>query len=544
MFDRQLTDLLQRPGARHWLVRLARAVVEAWIVALVFAALAFAGAFGGGRVHAQDESTLGSALLGPGPLLLRGATVIDGVERGDGSGWSPRPADLLIEDGRIAVVATPGEITAPEGTRSLDLTGRFVVPGFVDSHAHVALGPVRVEQQEGGIPTMTMQVDAEVGPRSLRSLLASGVTSARDPGGSTARNIALREAVATGAVPGPVLTVAGEVIDTTAFDGLTVQVTSLEAVRAEVRRQAELGVDLIKLYAGLAPEMLRAGVDEASRHGLPAVAHLLMSTWREGAEAGLHSILHAVPGSPKMLPAEQRAAYMKDLHSTLFLLTWFEFVDFESPEIAATIEALVRLDTWVDPTLVVFEAAAFGDRPEYTVDRPELALAAESLVENWRTSFRFDQGWDEDAYRRAQAAWPRALEWVRRLHEAGVRLTAGTDANNPWTVPGPSFHRELELLVEAGIPTVDVLRIATRNGAEALGRLAETGTLEAGKRADLVVLRSSPLERISATREIELVVQGGRLWCPSDLVAAVPVGAQSAAASRFCGGPGSRTASP
>jgi imidazolonepropionase-like amidohydrolase len=88
-------------------------------------------------------------------------------------------------------------------------------------------------------------------------------------------------------------------------------------------------------------------------------------------------------------------------------------------------------------------------------------------------------------------------------------ITAGTDANNPWTVAGESFHRELELLVSAGIPPLDVLSIATRNGAKALGRLAEFGTVETGKRADLVLLRDNPLASISATRRVVWVMKNG-----------------------------------
>jgi imidazolonepropionase-like amidohydrolase len=99
-----------------------------------------------------------------------------------------------------------------------------------------------------------------------------------------------------------------------------------------------------------------------------------------------------------------------------------------------------------------------------------------------------------------------------------VRLLAGSDLPNPWVVPGAGFHRELELLVQAGIPPLEVLSLATRNGAAALG--LDAGTIEPGRRADLVVLEAGPLADIRNTRRIRLVMKEGRVWRPADLLSA------------------------
>ena len=109
------------------------------------------------------------------------------------------------------------------------------------------------------------------------------------------------------------------------------------------------------------------------------------------------------------------------------------------------------------------------------------------------------------------------LGLVRTLHARGVLLTAGTDYENPWMTPGVAFHRELQLLGGAGIPPLEVLRIATRNGAEALGVLGETGTVHAGKRADLVVLTADPLADLANTRRIERVYLRGTAYEPARL---------------------------
>jgi imidazolonepropionase-like amidohydrolase len=112
----------------------------------------------------------------------------------------------------------------------------------------------------------------------------------------------------------------------------------------------------------------------------------------------------------------------------------------------------------------------------------------------------------------SKAAWPKAIEIVRLLNAQGVRLLAGSDAPDAWLPAGIGFHRELELLVQAGIPEAKVIRIATRNAAIALGLLHEVGTIESGKRADLVLLRSDPLDDIRNLRDIEFVMKDGRFY--------------------------------
>lgn len=105
------------------------------------------------------------------------------------------------------------------------------------------------------------------------------------------------------------------------------------------------------------------------------------------------------------------------------------------------------------------------------------------------------------------------------LWKSGVHITAGSDANNPYVVPGESSHRELELLASAGIPPAEVLRIATRAGAASVGLLEETGTVAVGKRADLVLLAADPRAQIGNTRRVVWVMKGGRGYDPEELLA-------------------------
>jgi imidazolonepropionase-like amidohydrolase len=391
-----------------------------------------------------------------------------------------------------------------------------LLPGFVDVHAHVALGPVHIDRS-GPAPVAAAAPDPEGSRRSLALLLAHGITTIRDPGGPAARTTALRDSVMRGLLVGPRMFVAGEVIDRTAFAGLTTAVTTPDDVRREVRRQAASGVDLIKLYAGLSPDLVAAGIETAHSLGLPAVAHLMATTWTEAARMGLDGIVHVLGWSPRLLPEQFRAEYQASMAGTQFMYRWLELVDLDSPEMADAIGAVAQRRMILDPTLVVFERAVRGDDPAVT-NAPSLALGSPALLANWRSAFSFSLGWSAEDFARARAAWPKALRLTKLLYDRGALIAAGTDANNPWTVPGESFHRELELLVEAGIPPAEVISIATRNGALAVGRLGETGTIEAGKRADLVLLRDDPLAGISATRTIEWVMKDGKKYKPQDLL--------------------------
>jgi imidazolonepropionase-like amidohydrolase len=170
----------------------------------------------------------------------------------------------------------------------------------------------------------------------------------------------------------------------------------------------------------------------------------------------------------------------------------------------------------VDPTLVAYDTKLRGDDPMY-LQSPDLALLPPVMLAGWKSG-TFTSSWTSDDYARGHALWPKVLALVRLYHRRGVRLLAGSDTPNPWVVPGASLHRELELLVDAGIPPIEVLTLATRNGAEALG--LDAGEVAPGRRADLVVLGADPIQDIRNTRRIELVFKDGRAWRPGELLRA------------------------
>ncbi len=191
--------------------------------------------------------------------------------------------------------------------------------------------------------------------------------------------------------------------------------------------------------------------------------------------------------------------------------------------------ALLENDVEVNPTLVTMESLYHGDEAEFLA-RMETERMPATIMNAWDAYF--GPGWKranpfvttadptgaKQDFTSAKPFMSIAKAIVRTLHERGVRITAGSDIFMPWLTPGVSLHRELELMVEAGISPRDVLLIATRNGAEAVGMLSEIGTIEEGKLADLVVLTENPIEDIRNTRSIEAVYKSGKRYAPETLM--------------------------
>ena len=213
-----------------------------------------------------------------------------------------------------------------------------------------------------------------------------------------------------------------------------------------------------------------------------------------------------------LLPEAKRAEYQKSIRGAQFMFDWFRYVDFDGPEIKAMLAAMTAHEVNLDPTLVAFEMMAWNDKASFYPDSSKQYVPA-TLASRPGGEKMLTMGWTPADYDSARVAWPRMLELTRRLHDAGVLLTVGTDGANPWL-----FHHEMELLVSAGIPPAEVVRMATRNAAISLGRIGEFGTVEAGKRAELVILSADPTRDIRNSRRIESVVKDGVIRKPSEFL--------------------------
>jgi imidazolonepropionase-like amidohydrolase len=420
--------------------------------------------------------------------VLRNGTIVD-VERG-----TLRPAyDVLLSQGRIVDLRPTGTPLGPS-VAVIDLSGRFLLPGLIDTHAHVTV--LRWSRDTTG--GLSSRYDRVVSEATLRLLVEHGVTVARNPGAPTAEGLRLRADVAAGRIVGPRLLTAGV--------GLTGR--TMEEMREQVRSQARAGVDYIKIGPASAPPLVFAAIAEARRLGVRSMGHLQRTTWSAAARQGIDAITHGVPWAPEYLPARYRNLYRQTLRGRL---DWLEWVDVDGPEIDAMIAGLVDHRVHVDPTLIAYHTDFWADDAVYRQSaHNELAP---DIAADWAIA-GFTDDFSAADFARGKRLWPKILRLIRRYHDAGVLLTTGSDLPNPWVVPGISLHQEMRLLGSAGIPNIDVLRMATLNGARALGIDRDHGTIAMGKVADIVVLRANPLADLRNSTAIDMVFLRGKPIMP------------------------------
>lgn len=438
-------------------------------------------------------------------LVLQDVTVIDGT------GQSPQPnRTVVIQGDRIVAIDRAGAFRFSDEAEVLNLAGHFLLPGFIDMHAHVTILPTT---EEG---SLAQSYDRATSEQVMRMLLAAGITTVRNPAAPTEDGIALREAVATGQIVGPRIFTAGRAMNRVAGPfGPFVATPDAERVREEVRRQAAAGVDFIKVYGALPPALVEAAIDEAHAHDLRVIGHLQRTSWTTAAGFGIDAITHGAPWSTEYLPQAVQAGYRGTMKDRIF---WLENIDLDGPSIQKMMDALAEHHITIDPTLIAYHTKFWDSDPRYR-EHPDLPAVPAAIREGWQQG-TFTSDWSEADFRRAQAAWPNLLDLTQRLHSRGVLLTAGSDLPNPWVIPGIGFHEELHLLNTAGIPSMDVLQIATHNGAVALGIDDDVGTVAVGKQADLVLLSADPLADIRNTKSVHLVIQQGIKYRPAALLKA------------------------
>src|SRR5919197_163931 len=338
-------------------------------------------------------------------------------------------------------------------------------------HAHVA----------GVLKNSYNQTESE---KMLNMLLANGITTIQNPGGPTEQAVALKEKVTMGKIKGPKIFTAGRLINDPQIPIPFVekQVRTEQEVRQEVGLQAAAGVDYVKLYVGLTPNLVRAAIDEAHQNGIKVIGHLYLTSRTDAANLGIDALTHGVPVSPYLLPKDKQRTFIENGLGPFDHFSWLNLANLNnsssnstgSTEINEMIKSLVTHRVPIDPTLDIYETMLKDDKND-------------------------------------QYLWPKVLRLTKMMYDNGVEILSGTDIPNLGLVPRESLHHELELLTEADINPLDVIKIAKRNGADALGILNKVGTIEHGKEADIIVLAANPIDNISNTKKIEAIINDGKL---------------------------------
>lgn len=426
------------------------------------------------------------------PVAIVGATLLDG------RGGAPlQGATVVVEAGRIAAVLRRGE-RWPRNAQVIDARGRYLLPGFIDMHAHLLVP--RCEPPAGS----TSVFDRAVSERMVGAMLDFGITFVRSPATPTVEGLRLRDDLNSGRVRGPRAVASAELLNDPDM--------SEPELRRYVRDALPYSPDYFKVYARLRPWAVRAVVEEAHASGVPVILHGGWTTWSDAVAIGVDHVTHATDWSDLMLRPERRAlveAAIKERGPMRGRIDWLEQLDLTYPEVRAAMDRLAKAGVSLDPTLVAYDAK-FRDPSEARYRLNARVDVVPELHADWRACTKVTRDWTPNDYRRWAAAWPKMLRFVRMLHERGVLLTTGTDVTNPWVIPGESLHQEFELLAEAGITPAAILKMTGENAARALRR-EDVGVVEPGRRADLVLLAADPLAHISNTRRILWVMQGGRL---------------------------------
>ena len=449
------------------------------------------------------------ASCGPGAplpdLAILNVTVIDAVN-------GVREAQTVIVDrGMITAVTAGGE--AVDAAEAVDATGQYLIPGLWDFHVHLTYDERLTEAMPG-------------------LFLSHGITSIRDTGGPLERVLPVVEALRVDGATAPRVFFAGPLLDGeyVVYDGsnrplLGIANPDVQTARANVARLADAGVDFLKIYEMVSPEVFSAVVEEAQARGFPMDGHAPLSMQARDVGPLVQSLEHLrnieldCTADPSSLLAERRriltnpdgipgASLRSQLHNLQRLPAVAAYDEAGCAEVLSSMMSTIQV-----PTLRL---------NALSLRSPFQRADWDALLETLPVDVEADWGATTRARRAAEqtpdttfAAW--SLSLVNLMHEAGVPIGAGTDTPISFAAPGYSLHSELEMLVRAGLSPMDALEAATVRPAAFFGRSGEMGTVEEGRVADLVLLARDPLDDITNTRSVQAVVSKGEFLSREEL---------------------------
>lgn len=399
----------------------------------------------------------------------------------------PDQTAVLHGDHIVSVAAFDPTAAAPQG-RVVDAHGAFLIPGLWDMHVHVQ--------------------DLE----DLPLYIANGVTGVRLMFGSK-KTKELRARFASVPVA-PDIVVGSAIVDgdPPVWPG-SIVVHKPDDARRVVDEIKQGGADFVKIYNGIPRGAFFALADEASKQSIPFAGHLPFAIRAsEAADAGQRSIEHLTGIAIACSSREQDL--MKQLHPLQYIentnLNAEAVRSFDAAKCQALFAQFRRNMTWQVPTLAVHRAFGYMNDSRFTSD-PRVAYMSEEVRRRWKSSndVRFRR-WRPPEFELHRGLFRADEQMVGMMFRAGVPLLAGTDAMNPYCLPGFSLHDELVLLVQSGLTPLAALQAATLNPAEFLGRSDELGGIAPGKRADLVLLTADPLADIHNTTQVQAVWLRGK----------------------------------
>lgn len=426
------------------------------------------------------------------PIVIAHVTVID-----PGTASVQRDRTVVVSRNHIASVSSSTGFHAIAGARTIDGTGKFLIPGLWDMHVHTAFG----DWFTGGRDVI------------LPLFIANGVTGVRDMGGDVPVLREWRSQIEAGQLIGPRMIYSGPMLDGYLPDGKnlrfpsSVPVTSPAEARAAVDSLVAQQVDFIKVQSLLSLDSYLAAADEAHKRGLPIVGHVPDKVRiTQVVAAGQKSIEHLMGLLEGCSSQEDK--FIRGEGSTQLLLTTRD-----AQKCDDLIKLLAKTQTWQVPTLAWQRGGTFLDQLDWKhqpLDKYVPAYWRDVTWSRFKDEMMPDLLKDPLPLRREYFA--QNLDMTGKLHRAGVPFMAGTDtAAGIYVMPGFSLHDELANFAEAGFTPMEALQTATSNPAKFMGR-TDAGKIAPNCVADLVLLNANPLDDIRNTQKIEAVIANGRLF--------------------------------
>lgn len=454
------------------------------------------------------------ALANCGPAAPAADLAIKNVAVIDAANGTREARTVLVRDGRIEAVQ--GADLPVRAASSVDGTGQYLIPGLWDFHVHLTYDARFTEAMPG-------------------LFLHHGITSIRDTGGPLELVTPVVQALRADGALAPRVFFSGPLMDgrDVVYDGVNLPLLGLgnpdvETARANMALLAEAGVDFVKIYEMVSPEVFEVLVEEARVRGLPIDGHVPLAMRARDVGPRVQSLEHLrnlemdCTADPVALVSERRrvlenpegipgGALRSRLHGMHRIPSVNAYDEAQCREVMASMMGTIQV-----PTL---RLNALSLRPPFT--RSDWSQVMEKVPSEVAADWTAPAGGPLGG-RSTDTTYPDwSLFLVGLMHEAGVPIGAGTDTPIGFAVPGYSLHSELEMLVQAGLSPLEALRSATLRPAEFFGLQGEMGTIEAGRVADLVLLSGNPLEDITLTRSVQAVVTKGRLLDRNELDALV-----------------------
>jgi hypothetical protein len=425
--------------------------------------------------------------------------VLNHVRVIDGTGSSAvENQSVVIADGKIQAVGNFGAVTIPANAQQQDRTGYTVIPGLVGMHNHLyytnsystQLGKGEID--EPGVSIIELPYSAP------RLYLAAGVTTMRTTGSiEPYTDIKVKQRIDAGLMPGPKIDLTSPYLEgKPTFFAQMHELTGVDDAKRMVDYWADEGMTSYKAYMNITRDELGAAIQEAHAHHMKLTGHLCSVTWHEAIALGIDDFEHGPVFTDTEFVGDKKVD-----ECARGSKSWMT-MDIGGAQVKSLIQELISHHVAVTSTLPVFEAGMPG-RPKLQ-QRVLDALASESaqsyLIARGRVPMDTPM----------TALFKKEMDFELAFSKAGGLLLAGPDpTGNGGVLPGFGDQREVELLVEAGFPPLEAIKIATMNGATYLGQQDHIGSVAAGKQADLVLIKGDPSKKIEDIENVEIVFKDG-----------------------------------